>query len=229
MALPQRPSTPSDDWEFESDCEYTTVQPPAFIKRSRVDEVLDQSHQIRFGRAIRNLLDSKAAEVTFAQLVDGLPLARFATATQGMRWEPSVLEHETLCPGVIERAKTFRDNLDPAGLDLPTEVLERYQAKPAGSRESKLPFLELIAVATHRIAVLLYKRGSLHKELRPLVEETVSATRFAPTTIRRHSVWISIPTQSSTQTAWPILPGTGQRTGSLAESSSSAGARVESR
>lgn len=180
MDLPQRQSTPCYDWETESDCEYTTVQPPVFIKRARVDEALDQSHQIRFCQAIRTLLHSKAAEVTFAQLVDGLPLARFATSTQGMRWEPPILEHETLCPGVVERAKSFRDNLDPASLGLPVEVLERYQVKPAGSRESKLPFLELIAVAIHRIAVLLYNQGSFHKECDPTVEESRLCYSFRP-------------------------------------------------
>lgn len=172
MPSPQSQSTPGYyDWESDSDCEYTTIPPPSFIERSRVDEVLDQPHQTQFRRAIRNVLHSKAAEMTFAQLVDGLPLKKVAHSTRGVRFHKVVNEHETLCPGALERARKLRDDLDPARLDLPIEVLQRYQGIPAGSRASKLPFVELIAVAIHRIAVLLYRQGSMHKETGLPVEE----------------------------------------------------------
>lgn len=173
MPLPQSQSTPGYyDWESDSDCEYTTFPPPSFIARSRVDEVLDQPHQTHFRRAIRNVLHSKAAEMTFAQLVDGLPLKKVAHSTKGgLLFHNVVNEHETLCPGALDRARKLRDDLDPASLDLPIEVLQRYQGIPAGSRASKLPLVELVAVAIHRIAVLLYRQGSMHKEAGLPVEE----------------------------------------------------------
>ncbi|KAG6354247.1 hypothetical protein INS49_004852 [Diaporthe citri] len=156
MPLPQSQSTPGyHDWESDSDCEYTTIPPPSFIERSRVDDVLDQPHQTLFSRAIRNVLHSKAAEMAFAQLADGLPLKKIAHSTRGVLFHNVVDEHETLCPGALDRAKKLRDDLDPASLDLPIA----------------LPFVELIAVAIHRIAVLLYKQGSMHKETGLPVEE----------------------------------------------------------
>lgn len=171
MSLPQPGSASAYDRESDSDCEYTTVPPPTSIERSRVDEVLDQAHQTQFCRAIRNVLHSKAAEFTFAQLVDGLPLDKVARATRGMVFHMAVYEHETLCPGALEKARTFQDKFDLASLDLPVEVLWRYQGIPAGSRASKLPFVELVAVAIHRIAVLLYRQGSMHKQSGLPVEE----------------------------------------------------------
>lgn len=172
MSLPPSPTNPDHyDWESDSDCEYTTIPPPAFIERSCVDEVLDQAHQTRFCRAIRNVLHSKAAEFTFAQLIDGLPLRKVAHVTRGMLFHSAVYEHETLCLGALEKARIFRDSFDPTSLDLPVKVLERYQGIPAGSRASKLPFVELVAVAIHRIAVLVYRQGSMHKQSGLPVEE----------------------------------------------------------
>lgn len=156
-------SHPPYDWEEDSECEYDTVPPPASIERSRVDEILDQPHQARFCRAIRNLLHSKPAEFTFAQLVDGLPLRKVAYSSVALHFEMPVIDHEELCPGAMDKARAFRDQFDPASLFLPVDVLRRYQDIPAGSRASKLPFIELVAVAVHRIAVLVHKEGSLHK------------------------------------------------------------------
>lgn len=169
MSLRLEESTDCEDWEL--DAEYITVPPPAFIQRSRVDDVLDQPHQTRFCQAVRNVLHSRAAEITFAQLVDGLPLGKVADFTGGVLFHEVVLQHKTLCPGALDRARAFRDKFDPASLDLPVEVLERYQGLPAGSRASKLPFVELVAVAIHRIAVLLYQLGSMHKDKGLPVEE----------------------------------------------------------
>ncbi|KAH8787849.1 hypothetical protein F5883DRAFT_350454, partial [Diaporthe sp. PMI_573] len=132
---------------------------------------LDQPHQARFCRAIRNILHSKPAEFTFAQLVDGLPLEKVAHSSVALLFESPVREHETLCPGAMDKARAFRDSFEPASLDLPVDVMKRYQDIPAGSRASKLPFIELVVVAIHRIAVLVHKQGSLHKEKEPTFQE----------------------------------------------------------
>lgn len=172
MSLPSpSPPHPPYDWEDDSDCEYTTVPPPASIERSRVNEILDQPHQARFCRAIRNILHSKPAEFTFAQLVDGLPLEKVAHSSVALLFESPVREHETLCPGAMDKASAFRDSFEPASLDLPVDVMKRYQDIPAGSRAPKLPFIELVVVAIHRIAVLVHKQGSLHKEKEPTFQE----------------------------------------------------------
>lgn len=80
---------------------------------------------------------------------------------------------------MLDRTRTFRDNFEPLSLDLPVPVLERYQGILAGSLTSKLPFIELVAVAIHRISVLVYKQGSFHKETGLSVEE--NRLCFAPT------------------------------------------------
>ncbi|KAK2602871.1 hypothetical protein N8I77_009373 [Diaporthe amygdali] len=85
---------------------------------------------------------------------------------------------------MLDRTRAFRDDFDPFSLDLPVQVLERYQCIPAGSWASKLPFIELVAVAIHRIAVLIYKQGSFHMETGLPVEE--NRLCFAPTGPGRH-------------------------------------------
>ncbi|KAG8164394.1 hypothetical protein KVR01_006312 [Diaporthe batatas] len=164
MSLPAPSSTnPPNDWE-DDDMEYTTVSPPASIYRCSVDEILDQPHQAMFRRAITNVLRTKAAEFTLAQIIDGLPLKRIANLTVGGHYHKCVIEHTTLCPGALDRARELRDDFDPCtDLDLPVDVLKRYQNIPAGSRASKLPFIELVAVAIHRIAGLAHGQGKVHK------------------------------------------------------------------
>ncbi|POS70965.1 hypothetical protein DHEL01_v210642 [Diaporthe helianthi] len=170
MDLPSASPDFPDVWE-DSDVEYETVPPPASIERSRVDEILDQAHETRFCGAIINILHSKPAEFTFAQLVDGLPLAKVASTSLALRCGDPVREHKTLCPGAMDKVRAFRDSFDPASLDLPVEVLKRYQDIPAGSRASKLPFIELVVVAVHRLAVIVHREGSLHKENDPTFDE----------------------------------------------------------
>ncbi|KAL2272443.1 hypothetical protein FJTKL_06564 [Diaporthe vaccinii] len=79
--------------------------------------------------------------------------------------EEPVFKHRELCPGVLEKTRAFRTAFDPGSLVIRTDVLHRYQSVPVGSRASKLPLIELIAVAVHAIAVQLIKQvdGGLHK------------------------------------------------------------------
>ncbi|KAG8166868.1 hypothetical protein KVR01_002557 [Diaporthe batatas] len=155
----------------DSGMEYKTVPPPASIERSRAIEILDQPHTVRFCGAMMNILHSKPAEFTFAQLVDGLPLAKVASVSRALRYEEPVRNHKELCPGAMDKVRALRDTFDPASLDLPVEVLRRYQNIPAGSRASKLPFIELIVVAVHRLAVLIHREGNLHKEKDPTFDQ----------------------------------------------------------
>lgn len=145
--------------------DYTTVPPPPSYYRSCPDKILDQPHQAIFRRAITNVLHTNAAEFTLAQLIDGLPLRKVAHSTKGVHFHECVIEHKTLSPGAMDKAREFRDDFDPcAELDLPVDVLRRYQNIPAGSHASKLPLIELVAVAVHRLAGLMYLQGRFNKE-----------------------------------------------------------------
>ncbi|ROV91353.1 hypothetical protein VMCG_09696 [Cytospora schulzeri] len=144
------------------DPRYKTTPPPPFIDRARVDHVLDGLHQSIFNQALLNVLSTDIAEITFAQIMDGLPLKDVAFGTRAHRHKEidEVAKHEKLSPEALEKAITFRDDLDPVAIELPVEILQGYQSVPAGSQASKLPLVELVAVAIHRLAVLLFK---LHK------------------------------------------------------------------
>ncbi|ROW08493.1 hypothetical protein VMCG_03258 [Cytospora schulzeri] len=127
----------------DSDRRYVTSPAPAYTERAPVSHVLDAAHQSIFQRAVQNVLSTAIAETTFAQIVDGLPLRSVAINTTGMAFHSSIYDHEHLYPGALEK---------------------RYQNIPAGSRASKLPLIELVAVVIHRIATLLFKSGNLLEE-----------------------------------------------------------------
>ncbi len=78
-------------------------------------DLLSPDHHHILVQAIRNVLSTTdLAFVTMAQLVDGLPLEANGWDAQGsllIRGHP-LIGHDTLCDGVIERIKEFRDGFD---------------------------------------------------------------------------------------------------------------------
>lgn len=118
-------------------------------------------------RAIKNVLSTDLAETTFAQLVDGLPLYSVVSNLAHYELEKNepAYNHRTLCAGVLEKTRAFHASFEPHKLDIRATVLQRYQSAPVGSRASKLPFIELIAVAIHTTAAHLFKKvdGGLHQ------------------------------------------------------------------
>lgn len=67
-----------------------------------------------------------------------------------------------------------------------SQVLQRYQEVPAGSRASKLPLLEVVAVAVHTIAAELFGLdGAFHKRDTPCT----SHKENEPHDIRRIPPW----------------------------------------
>lgn len=175
-------------WDFpgQDDPKYANVPPPETLQTSRPEQALDEAHLLAFSRAVTNVLSTELAESTFAQIVDGLPLwdVVYGLGHYGLDREEPVFKHRELCPGVIEKTRAFRADFDPRTFDIRAEVnkcrrcqfalqnsnpflqvLHRYQSVPVGSRASKLPLIELVAVAIHAIAAQLFKQvdGGLHK------------------------------------------------------------------
>lgn len=148
----------------DEDTRYATSPAPAYTERAQVSHVLDAAHQSFFQRAIHNVLSTTIAETTFAQIVDGLPLRSVALGTAGLEFHSAIIDHEQLYPGALEKATSFRSEFDYLSMELQINVLQRYQNTPAGSRASKLPLVELVAITIHRLATLLYKSGNLLKE-----------------------------------------------------------------
>ncbi|KAL1867496.1 hypothetical protein Daus18300_006340 [Diaporthe australafricana] len=179
----------------EPDPLYVTVPPPELITKSTAEDVLDESHQRAFSRAVSNVLSTPIAEETFAQIVDGLPLEIVALTTRRGRMadEDPCLNHVALCPGALEKTKEYRTEFNPGRLNIAATALQRYQNTPVGSKASKMPFIELVAVAVHSIAVELMNLDvGLHKDAtRPSeeasVENTCSRRRATPFKLRFYS------------------------------------------
>jgi hypothetical protein len=92
---------------------------------SRVPYANDHSEHYKvFSRVISNVLSTELALFTFAQIIDGLPTADVAWDT---RW-PSLIgahpieEHADICPGVLDRARGFRQEFDLAILSFDPKV-----------------------------------------------------------------------------------------------------------
>lgn len=143
---------------------YATVPSPAHIERALASDSLDAAHQSAFKRAVQNILHTDIAEITFAQIIEGLPLADVALNTRGPTFHEAIINHKSLDPETLRKAKNLRYEFDPLDLELQGEVLQRYENHPAGSKASSLHLVELVAVAIHRIAVLVYKMGNSLKE-----------------------------------------------------------------
>ncbi|KAG6362231.1 hypothetical protein INS49_010461 [Diaporthe citri] len=161
---------------METDPRYVTVAPPKHIDKSRVDNVLDKDHQKAFTAALSNILRTKVAETTLAQIVDGLPLKNVAFSLRGHRYtsDDPVAEHTELCPDAIEKTRAFREEFDPALMTVRTDVLERYEAVLVGSRASRPVLIELVAVAVHEITVEVFKldsHGPHEKDTHPMSRE----------------------------------------------------------
>lgn len=97
------------------------------------------------------------------------------------------MQHEELCPGVLEKTRSFRAQFDILSLEVPpmveiaypeklcysrvycmanlsTQILQAYQDTKSGSVAWKLRLLELVVIACHNIAFYLYRLDEgLHK------------------------------------------------------------------
>ncbi|KAK3377450.1 hypothetical protein B0H63DRAFT_218904 [Podospora didyma] len=135
------------------------------IRKSRID-TLDADHRDPILQAISNILSTEIAEVTYAQVVDGLPLASAVNDAYYLTEnDHPVLGHKELCPGVLEQTRSFRAAFNPTALLFDAGLLLAYHAASPGSRAFKTRFIEIIAVAIHQIAVLLFKQDtSRHKD-----------------------------------------------------------------
>ncbi|KAI5865862.1 hypothetical protein GGS23DRAFT_357446 [Durotheca rogersii] len=127
-------------------------------------------HRDILTRAIRNVLSTDIAEITLAQIVDGLPLSeveRDAYTGSGYLCgdHPLHKTHKQLCPGALEKARQLYADFDVDSLQISSKLLHEYKISSPGSRAFQTRLIELAAVSIHQIAVQLYKLGtSFHKD-----------------------------------------------------------------
>ncbi|KAH8768864.1 hypothetical protein F5883DRAFT_417533 [Diaporthe sp. PMI_573] len=159
-------SLESPTFPWKRDPWVTTPRPDNIDKSTAVD-TLDERHQAVFKRAITNLLATELAEMTYAQLIDGLPLWEVALDQyrHTHTGEEPVSNHRELCPGVVDQTTAPLQSFDPLVLEIRSDALKRYQSAPVGLKASKIPLIELIAVALHVLAVQVFLEvdGGFHK------------------------------------------------------------------
>lgn len=86
---------------------------------------LDQAHQDTVRSAIARILDTDIAEITYAQIIDGLPLGEVAFESRGgipHSDHPINHCHDELCTGILEKAREFRSRFDPLVLKFDSRV-----------------------------------------------------------------------------------------------------------
>ncbi|KAG4278931.1 hypothetical protein FPRO04_06252 [Fusarium proliferatum] len=128
---------------------------------------LDEPHQDTVRSAIARILDTDVAEITYAQIIDGLPLGEVAFESRGgMPHDDHPINHchDKLCDGILNRTREFHRTFDPAVLQFDSRLLLTFQAASPGSRSFNTRLIEIIAIAVHQIAALLYGlEEGLHK------------------------------------------------------------------
>ena len=87
-------------------------------------EDLDIEHRGTLDRAIKNLLSTDLALTTYAQVLDGLPLSDVAWDRTSHKLHPQhpINSHDELCPGVLESARSLRDDFDVCSLHFDNKV-----------------------------------------------------------------------------------------------------------
>ncbi|KAI7764074.1 hypothetical protein LZL87_006456 [Fusarium oxysporum] len=73
------------------------------------NSITSERHRQILDRAIRNVLSTQLAQFTYAQIIDGLPIADVAWDRRlpGIMGEHIIDDHETLCPGALEKAQEY--------------------------------------------------------------------------------------------------------------------------
>ncbi|KAK4033968.1 hypothetical protein C8A01DRAFT_19160 [Parachaetomium inaequale] len=128
---------------------------------------LAQHHRDVFDRALRNVLATELAQTTYAQIIDGFPIVSVA---KDARWghidhEHPVFanNHDKICPGAWEKMEEFHSSFNVGVLTMDKRLLHAYSAESVGSRAFQLRLIEMVAVAVHELAVLLYNMGDMQQ------------------------------------------------------------------
>ncbi|KAI0138883.1 hypothetical protein GGR57DRAFT_488819 [Xylariaceae sp. FL1272] len=127
---------------------------------------LDHEHFSVFDRAVKNVLGTDQSLMAMAQLIDGLPLDEVARSALGARLCDGhpIYQHKTLCEGVIEGTKAYRDAFDSSMLNLPAPLVQKFQNATINTRQFEIRLIEMVVVSVHHIAALLFQSDEkLHK------------------------------------------------------------------
>jgi hypothetical protein len=116
---------------------------------------LSSGHLSTFEDVLSSILWTDLAQLTYSQIIDGLPVRDVWNAYENRRCDIEV--HLEPCPESVEMWHTFKTSLQPRNLEFNAIAVQQYQDTAVGTKEFTLRLVELVAVACHDIAVLLYK------------------------------------------------------------------------
>lgn len=99
--------------------------------RISLDSKLDTLHQLAYIGAINNILATDLAIFTYAQIIDGLPIADvgFDRNIPNLLAAHPLETHEKLCPGCMEKAKEIcgRWNTNILSFDPKVRLFSRFE------------------------------------------------------------------------------------------------------
>lgn len=122
---------------------------------------LDDAHRDVLVRAINNVLATDEAVLTYAQIIDGLPIAdvAFDRRVSGIYGDHPIDHHEELCQGAMEKAREICPQWDPAMLAFSPRVVDAFQRAAPGTKMFNTRLIEMVAVALHQFAVIVHQLG----------------------------------------------------------------------
>ncbi|KAI2464995.1 hypothetical protein F4781DRAFT_435815 [Annulohypoxylon bovei var. microspora] len=139
----------------------------ARIRKLSIEE-LDSRHSDLFVRGLSRVMSTDLAKLTYAQIIDGLPLVDTVNENSFgclPNDHPLYDMHDNLCDGILERTEEMRANFDPRVLKFDSRLIFSYQSASPGSKVFRMRLIEMIAIAVHQIAAILFKLDtSLHKD-----------------------------------------------------------------
>jgi hypothetical protein len=99
-------------------------------------EDLEGEHRQLLIRAITRILSTELAETTYAQIIDGLPIADVAYDSHDPPHDDHPLNeaHRELCPGMLDKAREFRDGFRPEILTFDSQVSKHKRSVVAVDR-----------------------------------------------------------------------------------------------
>lgn len=146
-------------------------------------ENLTTDHLNIFHRALLRVLGSELSIETFAQIVDGLPIADVAYDKRhpGIFGDDHPIEaHASLCPGVKDKTIALLEEYNVNCLAFDPKLLQAYQDAPLASKAFHTRLIELVVIALHQIAVDLFKRDDLRSHSQQEIDTITSCVIVPP-------------------------------------------------
>ncbi|KAF2493086.1 hypothetical protein BU16DRAFT_584102 [Lophium mytilinum] len=119
---------------------------------------LDLEHLGAFKTILSKVLSTNVAKETYAQIIEGLPTRRVFYEYSNIRDRADINAHEHLSPKSSATLTAFGERFNFDILRFDAKTTQAYQNTIVGSKDFRLHLLEMIAVACHNIAVLIYKQ-----------------------------------------------------------------------